>query len=194
MRLKYAQTCLYIVIACIAFWCYKAPAFRTAGTTTYVVIAAPIFLVYAFQLLIYLEQGKVKEREKQKGDLKTQLRDTEKLLTDQLDPSLYKSLKHIVKREMKHELQQMRNDELGCTDKCRVKNKMIELDLDRNSAIVQTMTAFKWCQDCSNEETKAPCKLGCGKRLMSQCVPLMKTYGKQEETIRLLRDRLEKME
>jgi len=64
MRLKYAQTCLYVFIACIAFWCYKAPAFRTAGTTTYVVIAAPIVLVYAFQLLIYVEQGKVKEREK----------------------------------------------------------------------------------------------------------------------------------
>lgn len=51
--------------------------------------------------MIGIEKRRIQAKEKQKGDLKVRLRDTEKILTDQLDPSLYKSLKMIVRREMK---------------------------------------------------------------------------------------------
>jgi hypothetical protein len=88
--------------------------------------------VWLAQCLIGIEQRKIKSLEKKKGDLKEVLKDTEKLLTEQLDPELYRSLKSIIKREMKEELESMRNDSAGCTDKCKVRNKLAECELDRN--------------------------------------------------------------
>jgi hypothetical protein len=111
------------------------------------------------------------------------MRDTEKILTDQLDPVLYKNLKMIIKREMKQELQQLRNDSLGCTDKCRVRNKLVETELERNQKIVEILMNFQWCNECSNMEggaVKQPCKNGCGRKLMNQCLPATQAYSKQE--------------
>lgn len=65
------------------------------------IIATPVLLVWLAQGLIGIEQRKIKSLEKKKGDLKEVLKDTEKLLTEQLDPELYRSLKSIIKREMK---------------------------------------------------------------------------------------------
>lgn len=64
-------------------------------------MASPVVLVYLLQFLIGHEERKIKSLEKQRGDLKVVLRDTEKILTDKLDPSLYNNLKMIIKREMK---------------------------------------------------------------------------------------------
>jgi|688.fasta_scaffold440358_1 hypothetical protein len=36
----------------------------------------------------------------------------------------------------------MRNDDLGCTDKCKARNKLVESELDRNQAIVQVLMQF----------------------------------------------------
>ena len=58
-------------------------------------------LVYLLQFFIGHEEQKIKSLEKQRGDLKAVLRDTEKVLTEKLDPSLYNNLKQIIKREMK---------------------------------------------------------------------------------------------
>ncbi|MFO0116854.1 MAG: hypothetical protein ACK521_04320 [bacterium] len=64
-------------------------------------MASPVVLVYLLQFLIGHEERKIKSLEKQRGDLKVVLRDTEKILTEKLDPSLYNNLKMIIKREMK---------------------------------------------------------------------------------------------
>ncbi len=64
-------------------------------------MASPVVLVYLLQFLIGHEERKIKCLEKQRGDLKVVLRDTEKILTEKLDPSLYNNLKMIIKREMK---------------------------------------------------------------------------------------------
>lgn len=52
-------------------------------------IAAPFASVWLTQCLIEMEQRKIKLLEKKKGELKEVLKDTEKMLTEQLDPSLY---------------------------------------------------------------------------------------------------------
>jgi hypothetical protein len=36
-------------------------------------------------------------------------------------------------------------DEAGCTEKCKAKNKVLELDLDRHKGIVKALVNFKWC-------------------------------------------------
>lgn len=64
-------------------------------------MASPVVLVYLLQFLIGHEERKIKSLEKQRGDLKVVLRDTEKILTEKLDPSLYNNLKMIIKRELK---------------------------------------------------------------------------------------------
>ena len=64
-------------------------------------MASPVVLVYLLQFLIGHEERMIKSLEKQRGDLKVVLRDTEKILTEKLDPSLYNNLKMIIKREMK---------------------------------------------------------------------------------------------
>lgn len=60
-----------------------------------------MLLVYLLQFFIGHEDQKIKSLEKKRGDLKAVLRDTEKVLTEKLDPSLYNNLKLIIKREMK---------------------------------------------------------------------------------------------
>ena len=64
-------------------------------------MASPVVLVYLLQFLIGHEERKIKSLEKQRGDLKVVLRDTEKILTEKLDPSLYNNLKMIIMPEMK---------------------------------------------------------------------------------------------
>ena len=59
-----------------------------------------MLVVYLLQFFIGHEERKIKSLEKQRGDLKAVLRDTEKVLTEKLDPSLYNNLKQIIKREM----------------------------------------------------------------------------------------------
>lgn len=104
VRIKQLQTILYVVIAGLLLWCYRTPSFILSGVYAQAALAAPIVLVYLSQFVIGHEERRIKDFEKQRGDLKVVLRDTEKILTDQLDPSLYKNLKLIIKREMKQEL------------------------------------------------------------------------------------------
>jgi hypothetical protein len=75
-------------------------------------------------------------------NLKAQLRETEKKLTEQLDPEVYKNLKMIICREMKDELEQMKNDDSGCSDKCRVRNRLAECEINRNHQIVSLLMQF----------------------------------------------------
>ena len=64
--------------------------------------------------------------------MKGQLKNTEKLLVDKIEPELYQTIKNVILREEKHQIQLMKKDTAGCTDKCRLKNKMVECDLERH--------------------------------------------------------------
>lgn len=110
VRIKQLQTLLYVVIAGLLLWWYRTPSFILQVPYAQLALGVPVVSIYLLQILRGHEEGRIKDLEKQRGDLKVVLRDTEKMLTDQLDPSLYKNLKMIIKREMKQELQQLRND------------------------------------------------------------------------------------
>jgi len=83
---------------------------------------------------------------------------------------------------MKDEIEKMRNDTAGCTEKCRIRTKLSECELERNQALVRELMKFEWCPECSKLEAGAvsnQCKNNCGRQLMAKCVPLMKNYGRQ---------------
>ncbi len=78
------------------------------------------------------ERYKIQVLERRRIELRGQLKNTEKMLVETIDKELYKTIKSVVLREMKHEIQALRNDEKGCTDKCRLKSQVNELDLERH--------------------------------------------------------------
>ena len=140
---------------------------------------ATFFGIYWFEQRI---QKSLSKLEKKRVNIKSQMKDTEKLLVDRLDPEIYKTLKRIVMKEEKHKFEMMKLHEMGCQEKCRIKNTLLELDLNRNAKIVDTIKTFVWCNECSEEGPAGavktiPCKEGCGRRLMSQCRPLIKSYA-----------------
>jgi len=67
--------------------------------------------------------------------MRSQLKDREKILIRQMDPSLLETLKNIVRKDVKFEHEKRRMDPLGCTDKCKLMNKMLEIDAERHSNI-----------------------------------------------------------
>ena len=79
------------------------------------------------------------------------MKDTEKLLIDRLDPEIYKTLKRIVMKEEKNKLEMLKLNEMGCSEKCRVKNTCLEIDLHRNAKIVDVLKTFSWCNECAEE-------------------------------------------
>ena len=78
-------------------------------------------------------------------------------------------MRKVVRKDLKNEIAEMRAHEDGCTDKCRIKNKLLELDLARHKSIVQHLVSFQWCPDCTGEASavSSVCKVGCGKKLMT---------------------------
>lgn len=98
---------------------------------------------------------------------------------------------------MKDEFERMRNDAAGCTDKCKLRNKLAEAEAERSKPLIRALMQFEWCSECSKLESGAvqsPCKAGCGKRLMAQCVPLMQGFSKHQEVIDQLKAALSRME
>ena len=70
-------------------------------------------------------------------------------------------MKRLVKNEMKQELESMRNDSQGCTKKCKIKNKLLEVDIERHRGIVQALVNFAWCAECSNQGEAGAVKVMC---------------------------------
>jgi len=74
--------------------------------------------------------------EEKRKELQGQLKDAEKLLVDKMDPQLLETVKKVLRREMKNEIDAMRTDSTGCTEKCKIKNRVLEADLERHKSIV----------------------------------------------------------
>lgn len=124
--------------------------------------------------------------EEKRNELQGQLKDAEKRLVDKMDPQLLETVKKVLRREMKGEIDAMRTNQTGCTEKCKIKNRVLEEDLERHKGIVQALINYKWCSECSQVEpgaAKTVCQAGCGRGLHNKCVPLMKKFGKLEQTI-----------
>ena len=95
-----------------------------------------------------------------------------------MDPLVVEAIREIVKRDMKSEIEQMKNSDHGCSHKCKLMKQIAEKEISRNHKIVRVMLDFEWCDICSVAEpgavSKGLCKNGCGQKLVQSCIPLMK--------------------
>ena len=158
-------------------------------------IVATVLVVSHYYIEYELKQ--VIRMEEKRKELQGQLKDAEKLLVDKMDPQLLETVKKVMRLEMKGEIEAMRTNQAGCTEKCQLKNTVLEQDLGRHKLLVEAMIGFQWCQECSQVElgaAKTMCQVGCGRNFYSKCLPLMKSYGKRQQTIQELNAKLAKME
>ena len=174
MQLNFLKKFLSVIVLCVGFWCYRTPAMLY-----YFVSEIPQYSItipcVTFLGLHWFEGRYAKsltKLEKKKAKLTEQMKDTEKLLIDRLDPQIYKTLKKIVMKEEKAKFELMKLHEMGCSEKCRIKNYALDLDSKRNEKIVKELLTFKWCNDCAEEGQPgavkaARCKEGCGRRVMT---------------------------
>ena len=67
------------------------------------------------------------------------------------------------------------------------------MDVERNKRIVEEMINFKWCDQCKHGQPGAVhiCQAGCGQKLFSRCLPLMKEYGQIGEEIESVKRQIE---
>jgi len=112
---------------------------------------------------LYLER-KEKVHERKQKRLKGQLKNAKRMLVSNMDPLMVETVKEIVREDMKQEIALMRNSNEGCSQKCRLVNKMLNIDIERNKKIVQEFANFNWCDTCKNLQPGAVqvCHSGCG--------------------------------
>ena len=72
-----------------------------------------------------------------------------------MDPIVVETLREIVRKDMKSEIEQMRNSDRGCSEKCRLMKMISDKEVSRNHRIVQEMMKFEWCDICSVSEPGA---------------------------------------
>jgi hypothetical protein len=63
---------------------------------------------------------------------------------------LYQTYKRMIIREEEDRLEKLKMHKMGCSEKCRVKNTMLDLDLKRNQELVDQLMHFKWCESCAS--------------------------------------------
>lgn len=124
------------------------------------------------------------------------MKDTKRQLISHMDPVMIQAVKEIVKNDMRKEIEQLKNSDQGCSQKCILTNEMLRKDLDRNKAVVEQMISFKWCETCMNYKQPGAvsvCQAGCGSKLYGRCLPLMKEYGEIERDIQRLKERIQEI-
>lgn len=75
----------YAAFVLVLFFCWRSPSFLKTSYA-YLVIGGPIVTIVFAHFFVEIEKNKVNSLNWKKGDLKEALRDTEKVLTDHLDP------------------------------------------------------------------------------------------------------------
>ena len=64
-------------------------------------------------------------------DLKPKMKEIESSLREHTDPMLFQTYKRIILKEESERIERMKLHDMGCSDKCRVKNSMLEMDIKR---------------------------------------------------------------
>lgn len=98
-----------------------------------------------------------------------------------MDPIVLETLRSIVRKDMRNEIEEMRNSSEGCSTKCQLIKKLSDIEVGRCRKIVDVMMRFEWCDTCSSPEpgavTSGHCVKKCGHKLVKQCIPLMREFG-----------------
>lgn len=137
----------------LGFLVYKSPAIMTYLFVDMPQYSIPFFSVsiIAFNAAGYYLDRKANKLDKMHKSLKEKLKDAKRMLLSNMDPILVESLKSIVRADMKNELETMRNSDLGCSEKCQVSNRILQIDKERNSKIAKELLEFRWCDVCYNQ-------------------------------------------
>lgn len=132
---------------------YKSPSLMSYTFTEIPHISIPFFTLTTlfFSLCSMWLESKEKNQEKRHLKLKEQLKDTKRLLLSHMDPIMVQTVKELVRKDMRREIESMKNSDEGCSQKCRLMNDMFRKDLGRNKVIVHEITGFKWCEVCQKQ-------------------------------------------
>ena len=137
-----------IALICLFFFRNKSYFIYFVQEMPHFTITLPLAIMVSLYLLHHRLAKRVQRYKAEHANLKPQMREQEKLLRDTVDPQLYETFKRIILREEKANIERIRIHQAGCTAKCRVKNSALELDLERNKALVECLTTFDWGDRC----------------------------------------------
>jgi hypothetical protein len=142
---------------------------------------------------------------KQLKEMKMNEKEEKRSLLSQMDPVVVEALREIVMGDMKQELQELRNSDQGCTQKCVLIKTIADKDLARHKLVIKKLFEFEWCDTCDNggeqlesQSTHANgvgkkvivCKRGCGPKFVKLCMPSIQNYGQKGEEIAALNEQL----
>ena len=83
--------------------------------------------------------------EKEKLELKPKLKEFEFKLIENTNPDLYKTYKRMILKDETERLEKLKYHSKGCSEKCRVKAQIYELEVKRNKDIADLFLDFEWC-------------------------------------------------
>ena len=171
--------------ACVGFWCYISPGFRSIIMVKYWV--TPYFLVLAIggsvlcgKFLSKMIAKNMLLLEEKKKELSVQLKTTEQMIFDNMDPELRNAIVKKVERDKREEFEALKYHTLGCSERCRCKNDGLQRELDRSKPLIDCFKQFEFCDLCKLHEDakkKYTCQQGCGRRFFALALPLFENYG-----------------
>lgn len=133
-RVKLTEKCYYIVVSVFGFVFYKSPSLTQRILYDNAALTIPLFSlsIIAFNYAVwYLEQEHAKSELRTKK-LKQQQKDIKLQLLSKMDPIVVETLRSIVRKDMRNEIEEMRNSDKGCSMKCQLIKKISDIDLARN--------------------------------------------------------------
>lgn len=146
-RVKLIEKLFYILLLSLAFIVYKSPAMLSMFLYDYPLLTITSFsgAIIGFSVVGFYLDKRSRKNEQLAKKLKEQLKDTKRMLVSQMDPQFVQVFKEIVKGDMKDEIEQMRNSDQGCSEKCKLTMDMHKLDVERNNVLVEELINFNWC-------------------------------------------------
>lgn len=119
-RVKFAEKVYYILLLSLGFMFYKSPSLMAYVFVDNPHISVPFFAlsIVAFHLLSAYLDKKEKDQEVRHRKLKDQLKDTKRLLISHMDPIMVQTVKEIIRKDMRKEIEEMRSSDAGCSHKC----------------------------------------------------------------------------
>lgn len=133
-RVKLVEKCYYIMVSVFGFIFYKTPSLTQRIIYDNAAITVPLFaasIIFFNYTVWYLEQEHARS-ELRTRKLKQQQKDIKLQLLSKMDPIVVETLRSIVRKDMRSEIEEMRNSDKGCSMKCQLIKKISDIDLARN--------------------------------------------------------------
>jgi hypothetical protein len=106
-RVKFAEKVYYIGLLSLGFMFYKSPSLLNYTFVEIPHFSIPFFAasILAFHLVTLYLDRKEKDVEHKHKKLKDQLKDTKRLLISHMDPLMVQTVKEIIRKDMRKEIE-----------------------------------------------------------------------------------------